>query len=283
MTKKYSRKKLRKISHLQTVKNAPVAVLFFLIIIFQFLWFISLSEISITYDFSNYTEKNVSEKSFDGFMEDIFTYINENQINFTMVSNEVLQNDSLISEINYSLNYTITTVEQIFEAVNNKSLDDYYLNQYIRQLWFTSIKSFIPEGYFQSAFINITNEGWATIQNVDVYLDLFFRNKTYRLLKPLDGIKSLSSKHQLILNLSIAELLSNLILLSFDQLVNTTFRILLDIGHITDNILIYFYELFNESLFLVKIHFSGNFGFIPLSFDMNLDIKIILQNIMGGI
>ncbi len=151
MKKTYSRKKLRKISHIKIIKNAPVALIIFGIVIFQVLWFISLSEISITYDFSNYTEESINVDSFDTFMDDVFTYINENQINFTEVVNEVLQNETLMSEINFYVNYTITTVEQIIEAVMNETLVEIYLNQFIRQLWFNSIK------YFINDILNLSN------------------------------------------------------------------------------------------------------------------------------
>jgi len=283
MKKKYSTNKLRKISKIQIVKNAPVALVIFGIIIFQLLWFISISDINITYDFSNYTEESINEKSFDTFMEDIFIYINENQINFTEASNKVLQNDTLTSQINYNRSYTITTVDQIIQAVTNETLNNVYFNQFVKQLWVTAIKFYIPEGYFQSAYINFTTKGWANIQDINAYLDLIFRNESYRLLKPLKGIKFLSSEHPLILNFSIAEFLSNLILISFDYLVEITSRILLDTEQISNNILIYFYELFRESSGLAKVHFNGIFGFISLNFDLNLDLSIILQNIMGDI
>ncbi len=283
MKRKYSRKKLRQISHFKVIKNAPVALLIFGIVIFQILWFISLSEISITYDFSNYTEENINVDSFDTFMEDVFTYIKENQINFTEAVNEVLQNETLMSEINSHLNYTITTVEQIIEAVRNETLAEIYLNQFIRQLWLNSIPYFISEGYFQSAYINFTNKGWATIQNIDVYLDLFFRNQTYRLLKPLKGMESLSSGQPLILNFSIASFLTNLIMLSFDTLVEITIRLVLETGDFIENILIYFNELFDETNISAKIHFSGTFGFIPLSIDLIIELKTIIQDIIGGL
>ena len=282
MKKTYSRRKLRKISHIKIIKNAPVGLLIFGIVIFQFLWFISLSEISITYDFSNYTEENVNFDSFDTFMEEVFTYINENQINFTEVVDDVLQNETLMAEINFYINYTITTIEQIIDAYINGTLPEFYFDQFIRQLWYNSIKYFIPKGYFQSAYINFTNNGWASIQNIDVYFDLLFRNETCRLLKPLKGMDSLSSGQPLILNFSIAKFISNLIMLSFHPLVEVTFRILLDTGHLINNILIYFSELFKESTISAIIHFSGIFGFIPTNFDINLDLIEILQNITGG-
>jgi len=199
-------------------------------------------------------------------MEDIFTYIHENQINFTGASIAVLQNNTLLSHINYNRGYIITTVEQKIEAIKNSFLQNYYLNQFIKQLWYKSITYFIPEGYFQPAYIIFTNEGWANIQNIDVYLGLFFRNEMYRLLKPLSGISSLSSKQPLILNFSIAEFLSNLIMLSFNPLVEEIFRILLDQGHVINDILIYFNQLFKESNISAKIHFNGIFRFIPLNF-----------------
>jgi len=283
MKKTYSRKKLRKISHIKIIKNTPIALLIFGIVIFQILWFISLSEISITYDFSNYTEESISVDSFDTFMEDIFTYINENQINFTEVVDEVLQNETLMAEINFYINYTITTVEQIIEAVLNGTLNENYLIQYIKQFWFNGITYFLPEGYFQSAYINFTSKGWATIQNIHAYLDLLFRNETYRLLEPSKGMNTLSSMQPLILNFSIAHLLSNLIMLNFDTLVEITYVIFLDTGNIIDNLLIYFNELFNETNISATVYFSGTFGFFPLSFNLNLDLKLILQKIIGGI
>lgn len=283
MKKTYSRKKLRKISHIRIVKNAPVALLIFGIVIFQFLWFISLSEISITYDFSNYTEESVSVDSFDTFMEEVFIYIDENQMNFTDAANEVLQNETLMAEINFYINYTITTVEQIIDAVMNGTLPEFYFDQFIRQLWYNSIKYFIPEGYFQSAYINFTNNGWASIQNIDVYLDLLFRNETYRLLKPLKGMEILSSRHPLILNFSIAGFLTNLIMLSFDTIVEITIRLVLETGDLIENILIYFNELFDETNISVRIHFSGTFGFIPLSIDLNIDLKTIIEDIIEGV
>jgi len=283
MKKTYSRKKLRKILRFKIIKNTPVAILIFGIVIFQFLWFISLSEISITYDFSNYTEESISVDSFDTFMEEVFTYIEENQINFTDAVNEVLQNETLMAEINFYINYTITTIEQIIDAYINGTLPEFYFDQFIRQLWYNSIKYFIPEGYFQSAYINFTNNGWASIQNIDVYFDLLFRNETYRLLKPLKGMDSLSSGQPLILNFSIASFLTNVIMLSFDTLVELTIRLVLETGDFIENILIYFNELFDETNISAKIHFSGTFGFIPLSIDLNIELKTIIQDIIGGL
>jgi len=271
-----SHKKLKGINLFQTVKYPLFIIVIFFLIIIQFHWVLSIRNIQISYDLSNYTKQELKVTNLNDFFEAKFAYMKENPINLTTASEKVLENETLMYQIESRLNSSVTSVQEIYNAYLNGSLDNLIID-FFREMWHYAFTELIPEEYYKPAFINLTNQGWASINNITVYGDFLLENKSARFLKSITNI--LSFNEPLILEISLANLINAIANITYDILIDLTITLLENNHIVNETVLAYFKELIKNFQLSVSLYVNGRCGFVITTLDLKIDLNFIIKNL----
>lgn len=277
---KFSKKQARKINYINAAKNLILMGIISFLLVYQILWFESAQNISISYDLGEY-EVDVPEiKSFDEYIEYLFSYMQSNPINLTKAENRVLQNDTFVKNIEEELNKTITEVQQIYDAYKNETLEKRFIIGFFEQMWQNGIDFFIPEDFFNPSFVIITISGWASIFDISFYGKVLLQDESALFLENVNDI--LSPNEDLKLQITLKAIIETIASIAFDLLIDLTIRILDDYDMVLDTVLEYFNEFLKD--FNISLAFDGNglVGLLYLNFDLAVDLKAIFNNLNIG-
>jgi hypothetical protein len=292
-----------------------VIALAFSLLIYQYELTQSIKRLQISYDFSNFSEDATGEiqlkqsssppnlitnlnndtnlignitqvpilnqgVGLEPFFQYFFSYLDNSteNINLTAATESVMQNDTLINQIEASIPTVISFAQQIYDAYLNGSLSWDLMIQFFQQMWMNAFTSQIPPKWFKPAFIYITNGGWIAIENVSIDGNFLWNNNTTPFTKIEN--QALEPKKNITIEISIAEMIRSIGRLAFDKLVNITMALLLvNPQGIIETFTTYFETLIYTMSLKLSVQFSAILGLFPVSLDMELDLTKILQNL----
>lgn len=272
--------KRKKLSLANTIKNIGLVAIIFGLIFFQFQWFAATSNVEIQYDFTKYTDAEFERPDLTDYFNTLIEFVAENSINITESAESAFNNITLRGDIEDQLGQTLTQVQQVYEAYLNGSLPD-LIYDFFREMWNDVLKSFIPEEYLEPTYITISKDGWSTIEDIFASLNVILNDQSSPILEEVG--KSLSYIAPLILEVSLASIIRNLISLAYDLLVDLTVTILEETNStISESFIDYLFYLILDNELSISLNFNGLFGLLPIDFKLALKIDPIIRRIAEG-
>ncbi|MFO8017624.1 MAG: hypothetical protein R6U96_03255 [Promethearchaeia archaeon] len=273
-----SRKQKRKINYTNAAKHLFLMGLLGTLALYQVLWIQSAQNISVSYDISEYNIDAPEIKSFDDYIESLFEYMQSYPINLTSAANYVYdENKTLIENIEEELGYNITEVQEIYDAYSSGTLTEVYVIPFLEQMWRYGRDRFIPESLLEPSYINITISGWASIYDISFFGKIHLQGRSVLFLENLNNV--LTPVDDLILQITIRDLVIAIMDIAFEFFIDLTVQILEDTGDVLDSFLNYLNEFLND--FDISVTFNGEalIGLLRTDFGFLVDLKSIIDNL----
>ena len=308
-TLQYDRK-MKNIQRIQLIKTVPFLVLIIGLLFFQVNWFISLQELHITYDFSNYQVLPTGSNEFelplnssephsaqvinlnstsdlmgegaDGFFQQVISYLTTNHsesLNFSQAENFTFQNATDIRyNVEHLLNTTLNSSQDLYlqflrvHDANITALLYQYISAFMYDLWNNAVQQLIPDSWFDPAYLNITNEGDFIYFNLNFSGNFRWLNYSSNFLNYTLPI--FQQQETLTLNITMADLMNSLLSIAIDALVNLTLtQLSVDPVGILRDFSTYMQLFFQQIEIFVDMHIGGVVGFLPVKIVLSVNIS----------
>jgi hypothetical protein len=296
---KTSRKYQTQINVVQWIKNIPFIIIVLSVLIYQVQWFQSIQKISFSYDLgnllSNQTPNSAQsnfnnvlgnatyqgeglEKMFEALLEIITNNLTDT-INITEVEQIVLQNTTLIENIENVIGYIPTFAEQIYLAYLNGTLSWNLLKEFLILLWNSIFRAYIPESWFYPISLYVHNNGSFDITRFKVVGGILWFDSYYLFINQSDSI--LKAKDNFQINFTIYDLVYSLFYSNFDFLLNETIEVIKKdpFGKLNSfaDVLIDLIKTGNPDF---RFEIGGLMGFIFMDIKIEVDLSPIINDLI---
>jgi len=272
-----NRRFARNINYVNTLKNIFLISIIGGAIIFQIAWFNSLDSISISYELESYDEEAPEPKTYGEYIDSLFLFMNNHPINITKAADMIINiNTTFIEELEEDLNETITQAFQIYDAYLNGNLTKSNITTFFEQMWEYAI-DLIPNGYLNPAKIVLTNGGLSSIERISFKAKVRIFNKSAVFLR--NANQRLSPNEKLIIQLTLKELISTVINLGTNLLIDLTIEILEEVSEVLNTTISYLNELSRKFDLSIFFDMNGLFGLIPIGFEFSVNLVSIFNQL----
>lgn len=268
---------IRNIKYLNALKNIFLISIIGGAIIFQIVWFNSLDNISLSYELESYDDQSPEPKTYGEYIDSLFVFMINNPINLTQAADMIINvNTTYIGELEDLLNETITDAFQIYDAYLDGNFTRSNITTFFDQMWKNAI-DIIPNEYLNPARIVLKNGGISSIESISFQSKVTIFNKLAIFLKNVN--QRLSPNEELIIQLTLKELISTIINLGTDLLIDLTIEILEEISDVLNTTISYFNELSRKFDLSISFNIDGLFGLIPISFEFSINLVSIFNHL----
>ncbi len=272
------KKSERKIKYVNAGKNLFMIFIIGSTFMFQVFWFSLAENFSITYDIETYNEKYPNAQSFGDFVDSVFGFMRDNPINFSQAAEDIIEtNATFISELEDEANQSISRAQEVFDCFLNNNISESSIIVFIGQMW-KNAKNVIPADFLNPAKIIMQNRGIASIKSISFKGIVIINNRSAVFLENLNN--KLSRNEDLIIQITLKQLIVTAINLGIDLFVDLTLQVLKTPPHkVYNNTLTYFKDFANNFEFSLSFSVSGVLGLLPLSLYYSIELSTIFKHL----
>lgn len=190
----------------------------------------------------------------------------------------VLEFDALstVGQIEYLLQYTISSAQQIYGAFLNGSLEEQFLQQFLMDVWRKLIDEFLPVSWNNPSYIFIANHGRLTIRDLNVHGTFRVNNTELSFIQY--NTTQLQPSQNATLSLSLTQIITAFLEITFGALVSQTIQILLSKNYSAlENFGTYFRAILLSITIETQLRISVRLGLLPTILDFHIDLSSFYQ------
>lgn len=268
----------RKLKYINAGKNIFLIIVIGSAFMSQILWFSLAGDFSLSYDIETYDEKYPNAKSFGNLMNSFFEFMRDHPINFSQAANNVIKtNTSFIEQIEEEIQQNITNAQQIYDAYMNNNISESSIITFLDQTW-NNVKSVMPADFLNPAKVILKNGGFAPIESISFKGKVSINNRSATFLKNINN--KLSQDEQLVLQITLKQVLVAIINIGMNLLVEVTLQVLDTSPHEVYNTTIQYFRNFANNFGLnLEFNVYGVFGLLPISLDYSIDLITIFKHL----
>lgn len=272
-----NRRRAKKLKYIKALKNIFLISIIGSAFLYQILWFNSFNNISVSYELESYDEQLPESKNFGEYIDSLFTFMKENPINLTYVADDLIEkNSTLIQELGKEINETIKNGRQIYDAYLNDTLSRRNITRFFDSLWNNATK-YIPANFLNPAKIEIYNGGLASVHSISFIGKAIINNRSAAFLK--NSNNQLSPNEQLIIQITLLELIKTIIQLGLDFLIGLTIEILEETSQVYNTTIIYLNEFARKFELSLSFDIFGRFGLLPINLIYSVNLLSIFNHL----